>query len=76
MFGGRCFGDNTLGECGFSRKKKTGQVRQVGRSRKRESGLQVPGSILGRGEAVTGAGQVGCLLTTDKLGFFRWKYCR
>ena len=56
----------------FSRKKKTGQVWRVGRSRKRESRVQVPGSILGQGGAVSGAGRVGCLLTTDKLRFFHW----
>ena len=42
------------------------------RSRKRESGLQVPGSLLGWGGAVIGAGRVGCLLTTDKLRCFHW----
>ena len=46
FFGGRCFGDNMLGERGFSRKKKTGQVQREGRSRRRESGLQLPGSLL------------------------------
>ena len=56
----------------FSRKKKTGQVRQVGRSRKRECGLQVPGFLLGRGEAVSGAGRVGSSLTTDKIRCFHW----
>ena len=56
----------------FSRENKTGQVWLVGRSRKRESGLQVPGSLLGLGGAVSGAGRVGCLLTTDKLRCFHW----
>ena len=56
----------------FLRKNKTRQVWRVGRSRKRESGLQVPGSLLGRGRAVSGAGRVGCLLTTDKLRCFHW----
>ena len=56
----------------FIEEKETGQVRRVGRSRKRESRLQVPGSLLGRGGAVSGAGQVGCLLTTDKLRCFHW----
>ena len=56
----------------FSRKKKTGQVWRVGWSRKRESGLQVPGSFLGRGGAASGAGRVGFLLTADKLRFFHW----
>ena len=37
------------------------------RSRKRKYGLQLPGSLLGRGGAGSGAGRVGCLLTTDKL---------
>ena len=54
------------------REKKTGQVRRVGRSRKRESGFLVRGSLLGRGRAVSGAGRVGCLLTTDKLRCFHW----
>ena len=54
------------------RKKKTGQVRRLGRSRKREFGLQVPGSLLGRGGAVSGDGRVGCLLMTDKLRCFHW----
>ena len=40
------------------------------RSRKGESGLQVPGSLMGRGGAVSGAGRVGCLLTTDKIRCF------
>ena len=53
-------------------KRKTGQVRQVRGHGKRESGLQVLGSLLGRGGAVSGAGPVGCLLTTDKLRFFHW----
>ena len=39
----------------------------VRRPQKRNSGLQVPGSLLGQGGAGSGAGQVGCLLTTDKL---------
>ena len=56
----------------FYRKNKTGQVWRVGWSRKRESGLQVPGSLLGRGGAVSGAGRVGFLLTTDKLRCFHW----
>ena len=30
------------------------------------------GVILGRGGAVSGAGRVGCLLTTDKLRCFHW----
>ena len=46
-------------------KEKTGQVRREGRARRRESGLQVPGSLLWQGGAVSGAGRVGCLLTTD-----------
>ena len=56
----------------ITRKNKTGQVRRVGRSRKRESGLQVPGSLMGRGGAVRVAGRVGCLLRTDKLRCFHW----
>ena len=40
------------------------------RSRKRKSGLKVLGSLLSRGGAGSGAGQVGFLLTTDKLRFF------
>ena len=56
----------------FLEEKKTWQVRRVGRSQKRESGLQVQGSLLGRSGAVTGAGRVGCLLTTDKLRCFQW----
>ena len=56
----------------FLEEKETGQVQGVGQSRKRESGLQVPGSLLGRGGAVSGAGRVGCLLTTDKLRCFHW----
>ena len=56
----------------FLEKEKKGQVRRVGRSRKRESGLQVPGSLLGRDGSVSGAGRVGCLLTTGKLRCFHW----
>ena len=56
----------------FSRKKKTGQVRRVGRSRKRESGLQVPRSLMGRGREVSGSGRVGWLLTTDKPRCLHW----
>ena len=37
----------------FLREKKTGQVRQLGRSRNRDSGLQVPGSLIGQGGAVS-----------------------
>ena len=51
---------------------ETGQVRRVGRSRKRESRLQVTGSLLGWGGAVSGGGWVGFLLTTDKLRCFYW----
>ena len=56
----------------FLEEKKIGQVRRVGRLRKRESGLQVPGSLLGQGREVRLAGRVGCLLTTDNLRCFRW----
>ena len=76
LFGGGGVGANTLGECGMlyssHGKRKKGQVRRVGRSRKRKSGLQVPGSLLGQGGAVSGSGRVGCLLTTDKLRCFHW----
>ena len=56
----------------FLRKKKTGQVRQVGRLRKRESGLQVLGSLLGRGGAVRGAGRSGEQIWLP-LGKPRWQ---
>ena len=42
------------------------------RSQKRYYGMPVPGSLLRLGRAVSGAGQVGCLLTTDKLKCFHW----
>ena len=42
------------------------------RSWNRESGLQVPGSLLGWEGAGSGAGRVGCLLTTDKIRCFHW----
>ena len=54
----------------FLEKNRAGSAGR--RSRKRESGLQVPGSLLVWGGEVSGAGQVGCLLTTDKLRCFHW----
>ena len=46
LIGDRCFGGNTLGERGFAQKKKTGQVWRERQSHRRESGLQVQGSLL------------------------------
>ena len=54
----------------YLEKNRAGTVSR--RSRKRESGLQVMGFLLGRSGAVSGSGQVGCLLTTDKLRCFHW----
>ena len=52
----------------ISREDRSGTAGR--RLQKRKSGMQVPGYLLGRGGAGSGAGPLGCLLTTDKLRCF------